>query len=152
MIQRIQTLYLLLAGLVPAITFFVPLVVFSEGTRWASMSAIGYDSVLVEELAGKHPYGVLVCTLLSIVAAFVTIFGYKNRSTQIRKSYCVILSNVLWYVTLGAYAYSVSQRTNLSLTPTISSLLPIVAIFLTVLAIKAIRKDEERVRSVDRIR
>lgn len=152
MIQRIQTVYLFLAGIVPAITFFVPLIIFTDGTRWANMTAIGYDSLQVQELAGNHPYGVMFFTALSITIALIAVFGYKNRKAQIRKAYFALLSNVLWYVTLGTYAYSISERANLSLTPAICSLLPVLSILLIVMAIKAIHKDEELVRSADRIR
>lgn len=152
MIQRIQTLYLLVAGIFPAISLFVPLVVFSKGARWASMSAFGCESALVQELAGFHPYGLLVFTLLASLSALYAIFGYKNRKSQIKKVYLTIVFNVIWYVALGAYTYSVSERIGLGYTFTISALLPIIALIALFLALKGIRKDEALVRAADRIR
>ena len=159
MIQRIQTLYLLVAGIFPVISLFVPLVVFSEGARWASMSAFGCESALVQELAGFHPYGLLVFTLLASLSALYAIFGYKNRKSQIKKVYLTIVFNVMtivfnviWYVALGAYTYSVSERIGLGYTFTISALLPIIALIALFLALKGIRKDEALVRAADRIR
>lgn len=85
MIQRIQTLYLLVAGIFPAISLFVPLVVFSEGARWASMSAFGCESALVQELAGFHPYGLLVFTLLASLSALYAILAIKTENRKLKR-------------------------------------------------------------------
>ena len=106
----------------------------------------------MQELAGFHPYGLLVFTLLASLSALYAIFGYKNRKSQIKKVYLTIVFNVIWYVALGAYTYSVSERIGLGYTFTISALLPIIALIALFLALKGIRKDEALVRAADRIR
>lgn len=152
MIQRIQTLYLFLAGILPVITFFTPLVTLKKEGSYADMFTYGYDSSQVTELAGRHPYGVAVFTAISAIWAFVTIFGYKNRRSQLLNVRLCMGSNALWYATLGCYVYSLTGNIGLSYTPTIWIILPLVSILFAFLAGKAIRKDEALVRAADRIR
>lgn len=152
MIQRIQSLYLLLAGIFPAITLFSSVMLFSEGEKWLTLSSMGYDATLVPEYAGKHPYGLTVLTFLSIVLAIVALFGYKNRKTQLRKVFFAICSNVLWYVACAAYSFAVVDATKLSAWFDFTIFFPLLAIVALFMARRGIRKDEELVRAADRIR
>ena len=84
MIQRIQSIYLLLAGIFPAITVFTPLVQFDKGDKWITLMGAGYDTVMLPEFAGVVPYGLWIFTLLSVLLPFIAIFGYKHRKKQMR--------------------------------------------------------------------
>lgn len=152
MIQRIQTIYLFLAGILPAITLFVPVMLFGSGNKWFTMSSLSYDTALVPELAGSFPIGLGVFALLAIVLAFVALAGYKNRKSQLRKVALAILANALWYVNFAFYTFSLSNRMKMDPWFNLWCFLPLLAIVFLFLARRGILKDEALVRAADRIR
>lgn len=152
MIQRIQSLYLLLAGVFPAITFFFPVCILLGSNSWVTISSLGYDVVGVEEVAVRHPWGLMCCTAAAVIVAFVAIFKYKNRKVQLKWVYTALFLNIFWYLTLSSYVYSLLQRTSFSFSIEICSLLPLLSIIALILAGRAIRRDEAKVRAADRIR
>lgn len=92
-----------------------------------------------------------VLFLVSAILAFVAIFIFKNRKLQFVVGRLTILINL---ILLGLLIYvsltlpgeaSVSEKG-------IGMFIPILAILLLVLANKAIKKDEDLVKSVDRLR
>ena len=137
MIQRIQTIYLLLAFIVTGILlFFIPLWTMSDNKEYFFMQSQVYTILL--GLSNS-------LTLLSVVS-------YKKRQNQFVINRLNIVLNL---ILLGLFVY---RSLNLSgETPAVSEkgigmFLPAVAIVLLVLANKAIKKDEDLVKSVDRLR
>ncbi|MGO4904343.1 DUF4293 domain-containing protein [Flavobacterium sp. W20_MBD1_R3] len=137
MIQRIQTIYLLLAFVVTGILlFFIPLWTMNNGEVFYFMQSQVYTIILG----------------LSTSLTVFSIVSYKKRQNQF-----VIgrLNIVLNLILLGLFVY---RSLNLSgETPAVSEkgigmFLPVAAIVLLVLANKAIKKDEDLVKSVDRLR
>lgn len=136
MIQRIQTVYLFLAFVFSGVLPFVfPL--------WKDMA--GKDFYFMLDLAYAAIFG--LCTTLAIVS----IFSYKKRQNQFVMNRLNIILN---FILLGLFVYrllSLSGETTVS-EKGIGMFLPIVSIVLLVLANKAIKKDEDLVKSVDRLR
>ena len=137
MIQRIQTIYLLLAFVVTGILmFFFPLWTMSDNKEYFFMQSQVYTILLGLSTS---------LTLLGVVS-------YKKRQNQFVIGRLNIILNLML---LGLVVY---RSLNLSgETPGISEkgigmFLPAVAIVLLVLANKAIKKDEDLVKSVDRLR
>ncbi|MFD0860639.1 DUF4293 domain-containing protein [Sungkyunkwania multivorans] len=136
MLQRIQTLYLLLAANVNStLVFLLSFGVYANG----KVFIIKEENLLL---------GVF---LMSAFLAVVAIFMYKNRKNQF-----VInrLNMILNLFLLGVFVYrslSVSGEAHVS-EKGVGMLLPVISIVLLVLANKAIKKDEELVKSVDRLR
>lgn len=147
MIQRIQSVYLLVAGIVLAFGFCVPIVTFSDK---ASLNASALTDISGEYIS--TPWGVLFFSVLSIITALYTIFSYKNRHRQI------ILTNVLLgfilflCICIVAYSWAYGIKNEISFSPAYGMVLPILAYILGWLARRSIRKDEELVRAADRIR
>ena len=137
MIQRIQTIYLILALVVTGVLPFV----FSLWTL---------DAKVAYYFMQNQVY--LVLFALSTVLSVVSIVSYKKRQNQFVMGRLNIILNL---ILLGLFVY---RSLNLSgETPAVSEkgigmFLPIVAIVLLVLANKAIKKDEDLVKSVDRLR
>jgi len=136
MLQRIQTLYLLI---VTAITAGVSFVV----SLWTTIE--GVVVYLIDEL--------LLLGLFSgaAVLAFITIFLFKNRKLQFVMNRLNIILN---FTLLGIFvvrSLNISGESNIS-EKGIGMLLPIISIVFLVLANKAIKKDEDLVKSVDRLR
>ena len=137
MIQRIQTIYLLLAFVVTGILpFFIPLWTMSDGKEYFFMQNQVYVVVLG----------------LSTTLSLLSIVSYKKRQNQFVIDRLNIILNL---ILLGLFVYrslNLSGETIAVSEKGIGMFLPIVAIVLLVLANKAIKKDEDLVKSVDRLR
>lgn len=136
MLQRIQTLYLLLAVLVSAGLIFV----LHLWVTNADVVIYAKDNMLY-----------LGLFLGSAILSLVSIFKYKNRKSQFMLGR---LNMILNFILLGFFVYqslNVSGETAVS-EKGIGMFLPIVSIVLLALANKAIKKDEDLVKSVDRLR
>jgi hypothetical protein len=137
MIQRIQTIYLLLAFVITGVLSFIfPLWCTVDGKEFFFM-----QNQLYVILFG-----------LSTTLTLLSIISFKKRQNQFVIGRLNIILNL---ILLGLFVY---RSLNLSgETPAVSEkgigmFLPILAIVLLVLANKAIKKDENLVKSVDRLR
>jgi hypothetical protein len=155
MIQRIQTLYLLASSILVLLWYFMPLA-----------DLVNYESNFTFSIYGiknpddqtwlYHTLIISIITTISIIATVATIFLYKNRKLQIKASQFLLLL----YTTLVAVAFLIidNAKSLLSLSNEIiihhkiSILFPLISLVLIFLAIKAIKRDEELVRSADRLR
>ncbi|WP_074723072.1 DUF4293 domain-containing protein [Flavobacterium frigoris] len=137
MIQRIQTIYLFLAFVVTGILpFLFPLWTMNDGKEYFFVQNQFYVILLG----------------LSTTLAVVSIVSYKKRQNQFVIGRLNIILNL---ILLGLFVYrslNISGETVLVSEKGIGMFLPIVAIVLLVLANKAIKKDEDLVKSVDRLR
>ena len=137
MIQRIQTIYLLLAFVVTGVLPFVfPLWTMADGKDYFFMQNQVYIVVLG----------------LSTTLSLLSIVSYKKRQNQFVMGRLNIILNL---ILLGLFVYrslNLSGETATVSEKGIGMFLPIVAIVLLVLANKAIKKDEDLVKSVDRLR
>lgn len=136
MLQRIQTIYLFLAALASAGLIFV----FNIGENAAGEAVFAQDILLV--------FGLF---LASAAISLVTIFLFKNRKLQFVLGRLNIILNL---ILLGLFVYwslNISGESNIS-EKGIGMLIPIISIVFLVLANKAIKKDEDLVKSVDRLR
>ncbi|BAO74659.1 DUF4293 domain-containing protein [Winogradskyella sp. PG-2] len=136
MIQRIQTLYLILSAGISAGLIFV----FHLWTNNAGSKVFVLDDYLY-----------LGLFLGSALLSLISIFMFKNRKSQFVMGRLNIILN---FILLGIFVYqslNISGETNVS-EKGIGILLPIFSIVCLVLANKAIKKDEDLVKSVDRLR
>lgn len=136
MLQRIQTIYLIIsAGISAGLIYVFPIWETKEG-----LEVFAFSEVLCFSLF-------LGSALLSIIA----IFMFTNRKLQFVLGRLNIILNL---ILLGFFVYqslNVSGETVVS-EKGIGMFLPIISIVLLVLANKAIKKDEDLVKSVDRLR
>jgi len=136
MIQRIQSIYLLVvAGISGGLIF-----VFHIWKTAQEVLFFAKDEILVLSLF-----------LGSAALALISIFMFKNRKSQFVIGRLNIILNL---ILLGLFVY---RSLNLSGEMDISEkgigiLLPVFSIVFLVLANKAIKKDEDLVKSVDRLR
>jgi len=136
MLQRIQTIYLLLsAGVSAGLIFVCHLWTTNEGLPFYAQDDKLYLGLFIA----------------SAVLSLVSIFRYNNRKSQFVLGRLNIILN---FILLGLFVYqslNVSGEANVS-EKGIGILLPIFSIVFLVLANKAIKKDEDLVKSVDRLR
>ena len=153
MIQRIQSVYLLLVAILMGVTAFSPLFVLKGGTELFDFYSYGIVPIDADLEVVKCTYGVISMAGLSALFAFVNIFLYKKRKAQIRVGYLTSFFIILFYIAVGAYFYSVGNRLTLDIEGIqYGIILPVVALIFNLLAIAKVKKDEKLVRSLDRIR
>jgi hypothetical protein len=141
MIQRIQSVWLLLAAVCAVLMFIWPL--------YGGTSATGIE---IELRANKYFVLMLVTGLVTILS-FLAIFIFKNRSTQGK----VVWLTLLLDIGLGVLTYVFSSRfatenNFVSGGYKIASILPIVIFVLLILAWRGISADNKLIKSVDRLR
>jgi hypothetical protein len=135
MIQRIQSVYLLLIfGLMLAMFFLPPVMKFEK------------EGVEVLGLSLNVIYG------LSGLMALVCIFLYKNRPVQLYLCYGIALILVLSYLII-LFDFGISGGSDEIKTKFQAPIIfPLFALVLDILAIRAIQSDEKLVRSTERLR
>jgi hypothetical protein len=149
MIQRIQSLYLLLASVAGFGQFGLPYLRAEAGSP-ATAQPVFADLSLTPT---DNPGLIGLCILVGIVS-LAAVFLFKNRQLQARITTGALLCSVLLAVLL---AFTVQQLTaqgqpNSGIQYQAGLALPAVSALFQWLAGKAIRKDEALVRSMDRLR
>jgi hypothetical protein len=153
MIQRIQTLYLFASLVLIALIFLVPVAELTYGNSQHVIFRITgfYDDVSGSLILPAIP----VLILVSVIACLyiISIFLFKRRIIQVRL--CVI-NMVLLAGLVGLYIYHLAfflkKVPGVDYKPELSFLFPIIALILTYLAFRGIRKDENLVRLAERLR
>ncbi|WP_339883045.1 DUF4293 domain-containing protein [Polaribacter vadi] len=143
MIQRVQTIYLLLASIVSGGLIFV-------FNLWNTIK----EKIFVVDLFSREVFTLKVIPFMFIMSAIlslVTIFLFKNRKLQFVLGRIIIMINLFLLGLLIYLSLNLSGETTVS-EKGIGMFLPILAILLVVLANKAIKKDEDLIKSVDRLR
>ncbi len=136
MIQRIQTLYLALAAIITGVFPFVL-------HLWKTTT-----DVIV--YAADTTFALLVF-LASATTSVVSIFMFKNRKSQFVLNRLNIILNFILLIAFVYCSITASGESEIS-EKGVGMTLPIISIVLLVLANKAIKKDEDLVKSVDRLR
>ncbi|MCX6202613.1 MAG: hypothetical protein RLZZ75_601 [Bacteroidota bacterium] len=136
MIQRIQTLWLLLASICAFASVKLPFYFGSLEVPGPTITITPYDNFML-----------LVFVIATALMGLVTIFLFSNRSLQIKM--CIVglvlsLANLMHY-----FLYMKNFKTGgLSLYSILSFLVPVFFI----LAIRSIYKDQKLLKSLDRLR
>ena len=155
MIQRIQSLYLLLAMAMMSLTLFLPLATFVYGGNELILK--GFTISGIEGFPHPLPTYLGILLTATTILLIVIIFLYKKRMVQIRLCVSAIALLLGSATIIGLYCYrlwSLLSDMNYDVIVTIgfASLMPVVAIIPVVLAIRGIARDEALIRSLDRIR
>lgn len=150
MIQRIQSVYLLIVTILLVVCLCTP--VGSYIASDYSVSQFTNLAIIAPDGAKDYaPWALFAILLVAALLAFTTIFLFKNRMLQIRLT---IFSTILllgYYATLVAFIFMLKDETT-TYTASWTVCLPAVAIILNWLAIRAIGKDEVLVKAYDRLR
>jgi hypothetical protein len=149
MIQRIQTLFLLIASGAIFGQFGVPYLQTPEGNTAHNVPQLA-DGIL-------NPFdnfGLLGLTLLGGLVTLLAVFMFRNRPLQSRLAggslvisiFILVLAGIVTNFTMKAIPEGGSASFGAGWA------LPIIAIINQWLAARSIRKDEELVKSMDRLR
>ncbi len=155
MIQRIQTLYLLLIVILSIFTLFMPFAGLLNSAE-ALQYVVNYKGIFLIQATGNVFQGnVWALTALSAlipVLAFVTIFLFKKRLLQIRLLIFNLVLMAGYYGLLFIYLWQAGLKLQADWYLEIVTAFPLVNIILGFMAVRAIGKDEALVKSLNRIR
>lgn len=135
MIQRIQSIWLLLAA----------------GASLASLRFSFYSGVkennVFERLNGQSHFVLMILSVAVALAALLALFMFKNRKLQ---KQITVVALLLQLITITVYILQLKHFTtgNFLLTSVFTLLIPVFFLF----AWLGIRKDENLIKSMDRLR
>jgi DMSO/TMAO reductase YedYZ heme-binding membrane subunit len=140
MLQRIQTIWLLAASAAAFITLKLS---FFSGNKYV-------DNVKTfEELNGMSHVILMILTVALAVASLIIIFLYKDRKLQLKLTIAAfalsLLNLFVYYLQIKKF---IPAEGKISITAIVAIIIPA----LILLAARAIWKDEQLIKSVDRLR
>jgi hypothetical protein len=154
MIQRIQSVYLFMTTVIA--------VLFLSGTILKMVG--GESSVINVTISGIYEYragigdrldsSLLLSFPVSLAGliALITVFLFHNRKLQLRLSIAGLVLSFSGLLAEAYYLYEIHTRFNLSSGPGIKSIIPLLMMILLFLAYRGIKKDDQLVKSYDRLR
>lgn len=152
MIQRIQTIYLLIVAILAVVMMsfpvgsFVPADYNIPATELTNLAVVAADGT-----ADYAPWALFALLVVIAAVSLITIFLYKKRMLQIRLTLFNMILLVGYYVTMITFVFMLKPE-DCSFVPSWVVCLPLVSIILSWLAIRAIGKDEMLVKAYERLR
>lgn len=146
MLQRIQSIFLLLAGAASLSLFGVPFATTPQAVEGSELFADAAYNV-------QDQIALMVLFAVGGALAIAGIFLYRNRILQMRLSIFAFIANLIGIV-FGVlffmqHSQDVGER---AINDSFGAYLPVAALIFTLLAHRFINKDEKLVRSMDRLR
>ena len=153
MIQRIQSIWLLLAAMSISCLLFLPI---ATTTDVIGMKFYILASGLYQELAGVKKQvdsflPLLISTIAVAIMCFANIFNYKKRKLQKQMIYVSIVFIIGLSFWCSVYAKEIPGGLDTANYDT-GMYLPPLAIAFCLLAIRGINRDEALLKSADRLR
>jgi hypothetical protein len=153
MIQRIQTFYLFVSLVLGVLMLFSPVSeILADSNKLLVFKSTGlYDAENGKIIIKTIPVIILISVI--ILLYIVCIFAFKRRVLQAR----ICMLNILLLLGLVGLAYYylsfIFRKTEpLESSLQLAAIYPVICIILTFLAYRNIRKDEQIVKSIDKIR
>lgn len=146
MIQRIQSIFLLLASGASLGLFGLPL----AKTPQAIESSMIFGDALYNV---DDQVGLSVLFGLAGALALIAIFLFRNRSLQSKASLSALILNIgglvfaIYYLT-----QNLTEAGKAAIELAFGAAFPVIAVFFCFLAYRFIKKDDKLVRSMDRLR
>lgn len=140
MIQRIQTIWLLLASACSFATLANRISFFSGNKLVENISKF-------VPLTVRENVFILILTISVAVAALVSIFFFKDRKMQMK-----VVAAVTGFSVLNIVLYFLQTKNYVEGKMDLTAIVPFAVPVFLLLAINAIWKDEKLVKSVDRLR
>lgn len=146
MIQRIQSIYLLLS-----VAFLGLLAIFPFAN---SQQSITDSFIFNDQTFDISDHIVLLITFgMAVLCSFGAIFLFKNRPLQMRIVNLSVIALLFGIgVAIGLLYQDQANFDTTLITPQVGVGLPILSIVLTILAVRAIKKDDNLVKSSNRLR
>lgn len=160
MIQRIQSLYLVLAAMASSL-MLIPLGGFPLAKFYGETITLHFHSLYIQNLipgeaspfSDYFTWPLVAGLVLITVFAVVSIFLYKNRSKQML---WIKVNIFISLIVLGGFFFGYIPMLEEELSAlaiyNFNSFLPALIFLFLVLAFGGVRKDDKLIKSMDRIR
>lgn len=150
MIQRIQTLFLLIGACLISVMLFLPLATLTNNNIQYLLKADALINVMKDNQAEFVSWPLLIMLAIMVLVPLITIFFYKKRMFQIRMAIFSSILNALFYA-LFFYVYSsiIKGMPGADVLFGWSLICPAIAIVFNILAIRKIGQDEMLIRSLN---
>ena len=155
MIQRIQTLYLFLVVIISVIFMTGNILTYRSDPGQAKIVTFTGVSSITGAAASVREKRMIPLTALSVlvpVFALVSVLLYRRRRIQTRFAIITLLIDILLLMLAPFYYFYLVRSGAKEIMPAIRLIIPMISLILIILAIKGIRRDENLVRSYDRLR
>ncbi len=162
MIQRRQTIFMLLTAILSALLFFMPLASFVAGDNVMKFTIFGIQNPIdTLTLSKSYTWPLIVLTILMTILPIFAIFKYKKRELQVKLCHLVMLLNLVFIGIVFLYYDNDIQQIiaavegdsyELDVAYFFGMVLPLVNLVLEILAVRGIKKDIELLKSIDRLR
>ena len=147
-IQRIQSLYLLIAVILMVVFAFFPALTFELADK-----TVLYGALETGRADNLH-INPLLFTLIALISflAIVDIFLYKNLQRQMTVCFVDIIIGLAMLIAIGVQAFVVGNREGWTVSWQLYVLLPVLSIIFLMMAHKAMSRDKKKLRDADRLR
>jgi len=163
MLQRIQTVFLILATLLGIAVFLFPLTSFTIKDCTFDLFITGCKNI---DAACPYVFQIktyfhMIILIAVILLCIGTIFLYKKRTLQMRLCRFVIMADVVFIFLIFMFADTIKNRfikdygilpDDIIIDFKFGSIIPIIMIVFLFLANRYIKKDENLIKSADRLR
>ena len=155
MIQRIQTLYMLLAVVLTGLCLCMQIGTYST----AGLEILKAYNLWCVDAVGTHHFNtwpLFAVLVLTAAVGFLNIFLYRNRKLQARVLVFNMFMIVGWFILYAVYSktlgHAVDKVVDVYFHASFAAIFPAVALILYFMARRAILADEKLVKAMDRIR
>ena len=154
MIQRIQTLFLLIALILILSCFVMPIAVLSGANgdiyHYNFQGFIGFGGTVAGHWIKQ--YSMFISGIIISLISLISIFLYKRRILQMRL--CIYNMILMAGMTFMFYYVVNNVKGQLSMVVQYKypAIFPLIAAIFTYLAFRGIQKDDKLVKSYDRLR
>lgn len=153
MIQRIQSLYLLLVVIGSVLLFFLPITAYFSAEFTYLFNVMGLDLVSGQEAVVNTVFWYLIpINAIIIITTLIAIFMFKKRIIQNKIIAFSFLFNAVFIGLLYWITDSIAKELDTAVHYQIAAAIPFLNVLFLIFAAKAIRRDEAKVRAADRLR
>ncbi|MEO1449801.1 MAG: DUF4293 domain-containing protein [Bacteroidota bacterium] len=169
MIQRIQSIFLLLAGVLAIASLWVPIWQVTNGQELETLGGMEIHSTITGEAEAResqffgHPApvhmglhtGFVALMALSAIVLLFSIFRFQDRKQQMRIVRIGLVGLILGLLSVAVLSQMgplYAQGGTMTAFPQFGLAFPVLAIVFAWLGFRYIKKDDDLVKSVDRIR
>ncbi|MBR6979455.1 MAG: DUF4293 domain-containing protein [Prevotella sp.] len=153
MIQRIQTIYLLVALLLTAVCLSIPVAVFEPEGMGGDVVMYNLWMNMADGTRVFTPWPLFALLLLTCPLCVFAIFTYKNRKLQAGLCLSCFLLDFIWIGVFSLMFYLKIADPDVKIGNIVFGTgLPFLAAVFFFLARRGIKKDDKLIRDMDRIR
>lgn len=155
MIQRIQTLYLVIILALSLVFLTGNIVTFTNEQGTIINAKLLKEANNLQALSTHSKIIInflVISTIIILLSSFIAIFSFKRRKIQLLLTMLITLFEVFNTAAIFVIIYELKVSEMNNIIPGIRLIIPPVNIIMALLAAKGIRHDENLIKSYERLR